>query len=151
MDNGADLQVLLDTVAPGLEEVALLGYSSGGPNALAAAHSWALQQSVVCRVRVVGIISSDGPYVEIGLAPITADEATRAAKAMARDIRKSYESLQKRPDRHRAALADYTEATRQGLVGCEQDLFLERTPWGFRLEDVRCPVLLWHGIDDHDV
>jgi pimeloyl-ACP methyl ester carboxylesterase len=41
------------------------------------------------------------------------------------------------------------EALRQGPEGLAWDLALAAQPWGFRLEDIRVPVHLWHG--DRDV
>jgi pimeloyl-ACP methyl ester carboxylesterase len=37
------------------------------------------------------------------------------------------------------------EAFRQGSRGAAQDVVLLGRPWGFRLEDIRPPVLLWQG------
>jgi pimeloyl-ACP methyl ester carboxylesterase len=37
------------------------------------------------------------------------------------------------------------EALRQGPEGLAWDLGLAARPWGFRLEDIRVPVHLWHG------
>jgi pimeloyl-ACP methyl ester carboxylesterase len=40
------------------------------------------------------------------------------------------------------------EAFRQGARGPALDLALYSRPWGFELEGVRVPVLLWHGAAD---
>jgi pimeloyl-ACP methyl ester carboxylesterase len=32
-----------------------------------------------------------------------------------------------------------------------QDITLERRPWGFRLEDIKIPVHVWHGDADRNV
>jgi pimeloyl-ACP methyl ester carboxylesterase len=50
----------------------------------------------------------------------------------------------------RAMLAkDLRAAFRQGAHGLREDLLLLAGPWGFAPEDIRVPVLLWHGEDDH--
>lgn len=159
-DNGPELQALMQQV-PGLagRGVALLGYSSGGPNALAAAHAFGPAPAGSGGVRAVGLVSSDGPYVEMEPAPehlghplpITPARASKEGQAMAASLRQSYEALKGRPDRYAALMSDLEEATLQGVAAAEQDTLLERTPWGFRLEDVRCRVLLWHGTKDDQV
>lgn len=40
------------------------------------------------------------------------------------------------------------EALRQGMDGFVDELRLAARPWGFRLEDVRVPVVMWHGVLD---
>ena len=46
-------------------------------------------------------------------------------------------------------LASYAEATRQGLGAFAWELQLVARPWGFRLEDLRVPIGIWHGAEDH--
>jgi pimeloyl-ACP methyl ester carboxylesterase len=41
--------------------------------------------------------------------------------------------------------AQKKEALRQGPDGFAWDLALAARPWGFRLQDIRVPVRLWHG------
>lgn len=47
-------------------------------------------------------------------------------------------------------LASGAEAFRRGTRGHAWETRLLMRPWGFRLEDVRLPVYLWHGTDDHE-
>ncbi|HEY3870779.1 MAG TPA: alpha/beta hydrolase [Actinocrinis sp.] len=42
----------------------------------------------------------------------------------------------------------YAEAVREGSGGWIDDALALRRPWGFKIADVECPVLLWHGDDD---
>jgi pimeloyl-ACP methyl ester carboxylesterase len=44
--------------------------------------------------------------------------------------------------------ATYAEAVRRGSGGWIDDAIALRTPWKFQFDDVKCPVLLWHGVDD---
>ena len=160
--NGAELGELLAQVE-GLGDgagVAVLGYSSGGPNALAAAHNLAEAVEGKAPVTVVGMVSPDGPYVDMDLPrnfphsmPITPEECGPAAEKMAEGLRHSYEAMSGRPDRHAMLMADLTEATRQGTKASAQDTLLERTAWDFKLEDVnpQLRVLLWQGEADEDV
>lgn len=45
-------------------------------------------------------------------------------------------------------LATYSEAVRKGSGGWIDDAVALRSPWDFKFDDVRCPVLLWHGGED---
>lgn len=44
--------------------------------------------------------------------------------------------------------ATYAEAVRNGSGGWIDDAIALRRPWDFKFEDVKCPVLLWHGEQD---
>ena len=54
-----------------------------------------------------------------------------------------------RPEVREACLRSEVEAFRPGLRGLAWDTRLLTRPWGFRLEDIRVPVYLWHGTDDN--
>jgi pimeloyl-ACP methyl ester carboxylesterase len=43
------------------------------------------------------------------------------------------------------------EGFRQGSTGVVLDLKLMTRPWGFRIEEAKGPVVLWHGEEDFDV
>ena len=157
------LVFLVDQLLDGLADapsIAVLGYSSGGPNALAAAHYLAaLRGDAAGAVCVVGLISPDGPYMEMEpdhrtfshSMPITPEEASEAAEAMAKSLRATYEAMAGRPERYEMLMADLNEATRQSTAASAQDTLFERTRWDFRLEHVQTRVLLWQGEDDEDV
>jgi pimeloyl-ACP methyl ester carboxylesterase len=42
-------------------------------------------------------------------------------------------------------MATLLEAVRGGSAGYDDDLRILTSPWGFRLEDIRVPVHVWHG------
>ena len=49
----------------------------------------------------------------------------------------------------REQLADtYQEALRAGPYGWIDDVLALSSEWGFALDPITCPVLLWHGEDD---
>ena len=54
-----------------------------------------------------------------------------------------------RPEVRAMFLASHAEATRQGLGAFAWELQLVARPWGFRLEDLRVPIAIWHGADDN--
>jgi len=53
--------------------------------------------------------------------------------------------IARRPEVRDLLGAVIAEAFRQGSRGAAQDVVLLGRPWGFRLEDIRPPVLLWQG------
>lgn len=169
-DVAADVTELLDHLQ--LERAAVVGYSSGGPNAMACAANIAPS-----RLAALGLISSDGPYAQMGASVVqqmyhlteeevaeTAGGALTPAMSLVRaeknfnDLRGAFESLSK-PDRRELALADLEHAASQGLdKGPSQDALLESAPWDFSLEQLcmgldqgSVPCLLWHGEQDTDV
>jgi pimeloyl-ACP methyl ester carboxylesterase len=139
-----------------LSKVAVLGYSSGGPNALVCAHE------LTELVAACGLISSDGPYTtmdpSVGEAVfgVRADEITPQVAAErkeenAKSMMESYQSIKDQQKRE-LAVNDLNEALRQGYVGATQDSILEASDWGYELQAVDLvPVLVWHGTEDIDV
>ena len=76
------------------------------------------------------------------------DNPDRAVRDMAsamgeRDAAKILE-----PDVFGALKTTVVEAFRAGNRGQVDDMRRIVSPWGFRLENIRIPVLLWHGTDD---
>jgi pimeloyl-ACP methyl ester carboxylesterase len=47
------------------------------------------------------------------------------------------------------AVAFLKESMRQGTLGCVQDYRIFGEPWGFSLEEIRVPVHIWEGTEDH--
>eukprot|EP01065_Artemidia_motanka_P013012 TRINITY_DN17176_c0_g1_i2.p2 TRINITY_DN17176_c0_g1~~TRINITY_DN17176_c0_g1_i2.p2 ORF type:complete len:288 (+),score=99.11 TRINITY_DN17176_c0_g1_i2:39-866(+) len=151
-DMGADLEAVAD--AAGVGRFAVVGYSSGGPHALAAAAAVSGE-----RVACVGLLSSDAPYKALlpdllgkmcGTADITPAAAKERAAASHQMLVKAYSGMRKE-DRRAVAEADLSEAARQDCGGPALDVRMESTDWGFDLASVTQPVLLWHGEDDDDV
>ena len=155
-----DTRELADAL--GLSSFVALGYSSGGPHALACG---ALLPA--SRLLAVGAISSDGPYwlmrgEAAGAfdAPIEQpfsdpklselDEAIALAKVKHAENVASYKKWNRPGPRLDACLADTSAAIAQGWESVAKDFILERGDWGFPVES-GAPVLLWHGANDDEV
>ena len=143
-----------------LGRYAILGFSSGGPNAMAIAAS--ASASVSGRGAVAcGLISPDGPYRKIGgdrmvkriygTREHTLAAFTERTERVHAEMLAGYKKMKKK-DRRQVALRDLEEAVLQGLdKGPAQDGLLESGDWGFELSDIKIPTFLWHGEADEDV
>lgn len=160
----ADLAALVDHL--GLGRFDVLGFSGGGPHALAAAH--ALPE----RVRRLGLIGSLAPFDQAGTAGMA--EANRQLWELARaDFASFAAALEEAvatagsvydvlvggaPPEDQAVFADAElaaayrrdteEGMAQGLTGMLEDAAALLAEWPFAVADVRAPARLWHGERD---
>jgi pimeloyl-ACP methyl ester carboxylesterase len=155
----------------GLDRIAVLGASGGGPYALAC--GCALPE----RVSRIGLISSIAPYQATGVTkgmrwqnrvgfqagarfpPLARLIMWSMARQLRRDPERTVDAIvsamspsdaevARRPEIRELLRADVTEAFRHGSRGAAGDVVLLGTLWGFGLEEVRPPVLLWQGESD---
>jgi pimeloyl-ACP methyl ester carboxylesterase len=165
-----DVAELADAL--GLERFVVAGVSGGGPHTLACAYA------LPDRVIKAGVISGAGemtpetigqmhkgnraifnlaakpygPLVMRGVFGVMGFVAKRWPEKVAGRNAKMM------PAADREILADESlaatlssemhESYRQGARGVVKEAMLFTKPWGFRLEDIRVPVLLWHGSED---
>ncbi len=166
----ADTRVLVDTL--GLERFALLGWSAGGPYTLACAHGFGDRVSGAATVGGAGPLDTTELVRGLGLdadrllftlarfAPLLA----RLPLALARRVPARWISSRMgqgfNSPADRAAIAAmapdeahdwFIEAARQGTAGIVDDYRALICEWGFQLEDVRAPVILWQGAEDRIV
>lgn len=172
LDWPRDVAELADAL--GIERFGVVGPSGGAPYALACA------RVLGDRLTAVGIIAGLGPIDDPGIrdgvapynsrsmrwsrrAPWTATAPLTLAAAMFRyrptiavehlhrtldgDDRAFFE----RDDCRQAFLDGFREAVRGGALGMLDDLRIYNSDWGFRLEEIDRPVLLWHGERDRIV
>jgi len=153
----------------GLNRFAVLGISGGGP--YAAACAWKLPDRLTC----AGIVSSLAPF-DVPGAISSMGRRNRLTFQLVQRLNflrrilmaRVAWSVSRRPERILesgvTAAADkkylgranvrkileqsLREAFRAGSRGPAWEMGLYTQPWGFRLEEIRMPVRLWHGEDD---
>ena len=166
----ADLIAFADALELGL--VTVLGYSGGGPYALAAAATGG--DRVTAAATMAGVASLDWPGAEEGLDKIdlrlarwTSTHPRRArtllralslvtrrapgiaAKSFVKSLSESdRKAVAAMPPDGGAGLAFVTEAFRQGVDGVFDDYLRLDRPWGFDPSATMVPVHVWQGDDD---
>lgn len=168
-DWAADVEQLLEHLEAG--PVAVIGVSGGGPYALA------LAARLPDRVAAVGLAGPLGPVAERPLMRVMRPIARlgfllarRAPRTLAAIFAAARGALARRPDllgrglavaappadRTVLARADVQAVLVAGVLDALADgghaaaaeLARYARPWGFELCQVRCPVVLWHGLED---
>ncbi|OBI98356.1 alpha/beta fold hydrolase [Mycobacterium asiaticum] len=166
-----DLRVIADTL--GIEKMAVVGLSGGGPYTLACAAG--LPERVVAVGVLGGVAPTQGPdaisggAMDLGLrvAPllkfggsplrIGASLLIQAVRPIASPALDIYALLSPQADRHLLTrpefkamfLDDLLNGSRKQLAAPFNDVILFARDWGFRLADVKVPVRWWHGDHDH--
>lgn len=167
----ADVEAISDAL--GLDEIAILGRSGGGPHALACA------ALLPHRVSRVAALVSLAPRNAEGLdwyAGMTASNVhayqevergqhrfAASFQARSRRIRADPASVieglvPELPPTDRALVTDsgirqrlistYRQAFRNSADGWIDDVLAFTTDWGFKVEDIAVPTRFWHGADD---
>jgi pimeloyl-ACP methyl ester carboxylesterase len=145
--------------ALGIESFAITGMSGAGPYLAASAHQLPDRVTavgmlgVVCPLDAPGVLEAMTPrrrlmYRALPLALYAAPllellGPTGVARLMTADVPPCDQAILARIAEPYAAMK--REAFRQGPSAFVTDLALAARPWGFRLEDIRVPVHVWHG------
>jgi pimeloyl-ACP methyl ester carboxylesterase len=168
-----DLRTIADTL--GVDRMAVVGLSGGGPYALASA------AGLPDRVVATGVLGGVAPFLgdeaitsglmTLGarLAPllrlggnplrIGASLVIRAIRPVASSALELYALVSPEADRHLLTrpefkamfLDDLLNGSRKQLAAPFNDIILFTRDWGFRLDEVKVPVRWWHGDHDHIV
>jgi pimeloyl-ACP methyl ester carboxylesterase len=140
-------QDLLDALD--VERFAVLGWSAGGPHALAVA---ALAPDRVERVALVGSMPL---HRENRLLPQDVQRVMRVARFSPRVAARALEQWGRRPPpptgdplTDDAYARGRVESFRSGGLWLAQELAYLARPWGFELSEVTAPVTLWWGDED---
>jgi pimeloyl-ACP methyl ester carboxylesterase len=145
--SAADAVALLDELS--IEHFAVVGWSAGGPHALALA---ALAGERVTRVALVG---SMPPHDGIAVLPRDVRRVMWLARRSPRLAARGLEAWGRRPPpptgdslTDEAYARGRAESFRSGGLWLARELAYLGRPWGFDLADVRVPVTLWWGERD---
>jgi len=154
-DTAHDVARLADHL--GLDRFGVVGWSGGGPFAIATAFHCAH------RVTRLAIVSAPGPLDEVPGAWEALGDHRRPTAEMARvDPARSERAIARHMEPYLddppgflgsgaadpMLVAQVHEALRQGATGIAQDLVAMWVEWGFRLADLRVPAHVWHGARD---
>jgi pimeloyl-ACP methyl ester carboxylesterase len=133
----------------GVERFAVVGWSAGGPHALAVA------ASAPERVTRVGLVGSMPVPDGLRLMPGTVRTAMRVARVSPRLAVRGLERWGRMPPPPTGSDAcddayarGRIESFRSGGAWLARELAYLGRPWGFGLADVQAPVTLWWGEDD---
>jgi pimeloyl-ACP methyl ester carboxylesterase len=170
LDFTPDLEIVFDQL--GLERVAMIGLSGGGPYALAAAYAFPTRVAAVGSLGgvaptqgadavpggLVGFFTRFGPLLprlripmSLGLsvfARLLRPVASPAFDLYARISPEGDRRVFARPEIKAMFLDDLLGNSRRGLQAPVNDLILFTRPWGFALSSVTVPVWWWHGDAD---
>lgn len=153
----ADSEALLEHLDA--ERCVVLGFSGGGPHALAMA-AWLPEH-----VAAVATIASIAPYTdedldhssegEDALRRRLEDRAVLERRGTAAALCEVWSELLSEVDQATMAqefgddlAACVAHAVRTSIDGYVDDNLAHRRPWGFALEDITVPSFLWHGDED---
>ena len=173
LDFASDLRVITDTL--GIDKMAVIGLSGGGPYTLASAVG--LSDRVVAAgvlggvAPMVGPDAISSPLMELGavVAPvlqvaggpirIAASGLIRLIRPVASPALEIYARLSPEGDRRMLGrpefkamfLDDLLNGSRKQLAAPFYDIVAFERDWGFRLDEVKVPIRWWHGDHDHIV
>lgn len=171
LDFADDLQVIADTL--GIDKMAVIGLSGGGPYALSAAA--AMPDRVLATGVLGGVAPTIGPeaiggglmslgslvapMLEVAATPIgiVATQAIKVIKPFAEPALLAYarvspegdRRLLLRPEFKAMFLDDLLNGSRKQLGAPFNDVIVFARDWGFRMSDIAVPVRWWHGDRDH--
>jgi pimeloyl-ACP methyl ester carboxylesterase len=170
LDYPDDIVQLMDVL--GITRFAVLGVSAGGPYAAACAYKLPDRITRTAIVSGAAPLNRENPYENVHPSIRSGFQLARTlpgwaatpllmmqARKQRRDpegslmeraaiLSKFDQDMLKRPEIKAQVLGYREEALRQGVKGTLRELQILASPWGFRLEDIRGKVEVWHWEDD---
>ena len=166
LDWSADVQSIADVLS--IETFSVVGFSGGGPYALASAFA------MPHRIRAVGFVSGMGPFeykesrndnamfiprqiqlirriIASTLYKQTRRKADNIVKNQIRLLPKVDVEYLSSQDKKQKMASVYAEHFKQGPQGFFKETEIYRQPWGFALSDIKPKVHVWHGAADRNV
>jgi pimeloyl-ACP methyl ester carboxylesterase len=172
-DDASDTATILDHL--GHDDFVTLGWSGGGPRALACAAMLPERcRAAVCGVGIAPRAEFDGDLRD-GMGEENVQEYTAAfagAEALAAHLATQTDLFSVTGEQVAASLGDlappvdraaltgemaetmaasFRRAGVQGIVGWRDDDLTHLRPWGFRVGDITVPVAIWQGLEDRMV
>ena len=163
-DAGRVVAAVLDDA--NAEEAGLVGFSGGGPHALAAARADrvrsvdvvagavppSLRPSPPLTLRLLEALARRAPSLSKGLLGVQAELARRGPSSVVTAQYTSGGGRGELPDAVAELVRrDFVESLARRRSGFVTETRLLADPWGFPLDGVECPVRLWHGNEDANV
>jgi pimeloyl-ACP methyl ester carboxylesterase len=151
-----DVAELADTLQ--INRYSVIGFSGGGPYALACAYKSAdrvitcgLVSTAGCASALLGLFVRSLPWIILPLAARLFSDQERG-KWVLNFAARRWSGAEKKAlalvPVHETLAASLVEAFRQGTKGVAYDCALLGKRWGFVLDDIRVAVHLWHGDQD---
>jgi len=171
LDWPRDVAELVDAL--GIDRFAVIGFSVGGVYAAACAHGLPERVSAVALVSSIVPFDPPAPFEAVGnsgywrlsrrvprIAALGLGAQTTlsrawpglAAKAFARGLSAAdRELVGRRPEVVLRGIEQIGDAIRPGARGLVEDLRIVMGPWGFPLEGIGVPTVVWQGTDDGSI
>lgn len=173
IDWADDVRQVADAI--GLARFRILGWSAGGPHALACAHSMpdrVLAVALACphsgwffgpgatrqggrQARALATLARWAPWlVTLAAADIRGRRLGHPASTLRRELPKMTEAdreIVSQPEVWQLLVQTAAESVRAGAGGLRDDIMAAAQPWGFDPAQVLVPVKVWYGADDSDI
>lgn len=159
-----DVAAFADAI--GLERFSVIGYSAGGPHALACASKLgerltgaaavgcgapADMQGMDWRRRVLYFMARRAPWLlrlTYRSLPDPKKHPEKLVRKMLAGLPEPDRKLLERPEIFRAGVEQTVEGVKHGFDGMIDEVTLLAKPWGFDLSSIKAPVTLWCGTED---
>lgn len=171
LDYPDDIAQLMDSL--GVNTFAVLGVSAGGPHAASCAYKLANRLTRTAIVSGAAPLDRENPYEQVHPSMKTAfqlvktlpswlahmilwrqtqkqiQDPEKSLNERAAMLSKADQDLLNRPELRAQVQGYRKEAIRQGVKGTLREMQVLASPWGFRLEDIRGEVHVWHWEGDY--